>query len=64
MRDCKLEGLPDLNLQSEYVRTKIAEYLNRLIDIGVAGFRIGYSKHMWPAELLYLYRMLNDTRSE
>jgi glycosidase len=29
----------DLNLVSAYVREKIIEYLNRLISIGVAGFR-------------------------
>ena len=40
VRDCKLVGLPDLDLGSDYVRDKIVNYLNTLIDIGVAGFRI------------------------
>ena len=37
VRDCKLEGLQDLDGSSEYVRNKLADYLNYLIDIGVAG---------------------------
>jgi hypothetical protein len=31
--------LHDLNQGLDYVRGKIIEFLNRLIDIGVAGFR-------------------------
>uniref|UniRef100_A0A0M3IH18 Aamy domain-containing protein n=1 Tax=Ascaris lumbricoides TaxID=6252 RepID=A0A0M3IH18_ASCLU len=39
VRNCRLVSLIDLNQGSEYVRSKIIEYLNALIDIGVAGFR-------------------------
>uniref|UniRef100_A0A2K6U862 Alpha-amylase n=1 Tax=Saimiri boliviensis boliviensis TaxID=39432 RepID=A0A2K6U862_SAIBB len=39
IRDCRLVGLLDLALEKDYVRSKIAEYMNHLIDIGVAGFR-------------------------
>ena len=39
VRNCELDGLHDLNQGTEYVRQKIIEFLNRLIDIGVAGFR-------------------------
>uniref|UniRef100_A0A8I3NAW7 Alpha-amylase n=1 Tax=Canis lupus familiaris TaxID=9615 RepID=A0A8I3NAW7_CANLF len=51
VRDCRLVGLLDLALEKDYVRSKIAEYLNHLIDIGVAGFRIDASKHMWPGDM-------------
>lgn len=57
-------GLPDLKLEATYVRDKIAEYLNRLIDIGVAGFRIDAAKHMWPGDLQVVLGKLKNLRSE
>lgn len=39
VRNCELLGLRDLNLGKENVRQKIAGYLNKLIGLGVAGFR-------------------------
>uniref|UniRef100_A0A8C8VE99 alpha-amylase n=1 Tax=Pelusios castaneus TaxID=367368 RepID=A0A8C8VE99_9SAUR len=51
VRDCRLVGLLDLALEKDYVRSKVAEYMNRLIDIGVAGFRIDACKHMWPGDM-------------
>lgn len=41
----------DLALEKDYVRSTIAAYLNRLIDIGVAGFRLDAAKHMWPGDI-------------
>lgn len=40
VRNCELVGLHDLNQRSEYVRGKIVELLNSLVDAGVAGFRL------------------------
>ncbi|XP_063154420.1 pancreatic alpha-amylase-like [Candoia aspera] len=51
VRDCRLVSLLDLALEKDYVRSKIAEYMNHLIDIGVAGFRMDASKHMWPGDM-------------
>nr|XP_055027818.1 amyAc_bac_euk_AmyA and Aamy_C domain-containing protein [Misgurnus anguillicaudatus] len=51
VRDCRLVSLLDLALEKDYVREKVAEYLNKLIDIGVAGFRVDACKHMWPGDL-------------
>lgn len=48
VRNCYLLGLSDLYTAQEYVRSAIAGYLNRLIQIGVAGIRIDAAKHMWP----------------
>jgi alpha-amylase len=59
-----LVGLPDLATGNEYVRNKIAEFMNNLIDIGVAGFRIDAAKHMWPGDLQAIYGKLNNARSE
>lgn len=39
VRNCELSGLHDLDQSKEHVRNKIAEYLNKVIDLGVAGFR-------------------------
>lgn len=59
VRNCKLSGLHDLDLGQEYVRNKIAEYLNTLISYGVAGFRVDAAKHMWPSDLEAIYSRLN-----
>uniref|UniRef100_H3A6W9 Alpha-amylase n=1 Tax=Latimeria chalumnae TaxID=7897 RepID=H3A6W9_LATCH len=60
VRDCRLVSLLDLNLQKDYVRGKIAEYMNRLIRIGVAGFRVDGSKHMWPGDMKAVFDQLNS----
>lgn len=51
VRNCELEGLKDLNQTVPWVRDRIVEYLNRLVDMGVAGFRVDAAKHMWPNDL-------------
>lgn len=64
VRDCRLVGLPDLALHSEYVRNKIADYLNNLMDIGVAGFRLDASKHMWPGDLSAILSKVKNARED
>merc|ERR1712111_1449 len=51
VRNCYLVGLNDLDGGKDYVRQKIADYFNDLINIGVKGFRVDASKHMWPGDL-------------
>jgi alpha-amylase len=46
VQNCELDNLADLNSGSEYVRTKLAGYLNDLLSLGVDGFRLDASKHM------------------
>ncbi len=53
-------SLVDLALSKDYVRDKIAEYLNTLMDIGVAGFRVDACKHMWPGDFQAVYSRLNS----
>ncbi|MEV0124300.1 carbohydrate-binding module family 20 domain-containing protein [Streptomyces sp. NPDC050703] len=43
---CELGGLPDLDTGEEYVRGKIANYMNDLLSLGVDGFRVDAAKHM------------------
>lgn len=64
VKNCKLVGLPDLVLANDYVSDKLADYMNRLIDIGVAGFRVDAAKHMWPNDLNTLMGKLKNLRSE
>lgn len=58
VRNCELVSLRDLNQAMPHVRTKIVEFLNKLIDIGVAGFRVDAAKHMWPGDLRSIYSEL------
>ncbi|CAH1276939.1 AMY2B [Branchiostoma lanceolatum] len=60
MRNCRIFGMLDLKTDSEYVRGKIVGYINYLISIGVAGFRIDAAKHMWPGDLEAIFGRLND----
>ncbi|MDH4047103.1 MAG: alpha-amylase family protein [Gammaproteobacteria bacterium] len=46
VQNCELVKLADLDTGKAAVQTKIADYLNDLLDLGVAGFRIDAAKHM------------------
>ena len=60
VRNCYLVSLNDLNGGKDYVRQKIADYFNDLIDIGVKGFRVDASKHMWPGDLYATQEKVKD----
>lgn len=51
VRNCELLNMPDLDHASEFVQGKIVNFMNFLIDLGVAGFRVSSCKHMWPNDL-------------
>lgn len=51
VQNCRLVALQDLDTSSEYVQKEIAAYLDKLADLGVAGFRIDAAKHMAATEL-------------
>lgn len=51
VRNCELVGLPDLDQSKKWARDRILEFLNKLISLGVAGFRVDAAKHMWPQDL-------------
>ncbi|XP_054165966.1 alpha-amylase-like [Oppia nitens] len=59
-RNCQLGGLRDLNQAKPYVQEKQAEFLNKLIDIGVAGFRSDASKHQWPKDIAAIQSRLHN----
>ena len=56
VRYCRDYGLPDLNQYVTNVRTQLRDYFNKLIDIGVAGFRIDSAVNMLPDDLEVWYR--------
>lgn len=60
VRNCRLVGLRDLKLSTEYVRGRVTDFMNSLIAIGVAGFRVDACKHMWPGDLDIVYGRLQD----
>lgn len=60
VRNCWLVGLADLKQGSQYVRDKIVDFMNDLISLGVAGFRIDAVKHMWPGDLKAITDRLNN----
>ena len=51
VQNCELVGLADLDTGEDYVRGRIAAYLNDLLSLGVDGFRIDAAKHMPAADL-------------
>ncbi|KAJ8040864.1 Alpha-amylase A [Holothuria leucospilota] len=63
VRNCNLLGLTDLSMGKSYVQDKIVEYLNNLISMGVAGFRVDAVKHMWPDHLKSIYDRLDNLDS-
>jgi alpha-amylase len=61
IQNCDLSGLNDLKTESDYVRGKIANYLNDLTSLGVAGFRFDAAKHMPPADVSNIVGRLAGT---
>jgi alpha-amylase len=55
---CELGGLPDLATEKASVRQSIADYLNHLTDLGVAGFRIDAAKHIGLTDLTAIRKLL------
>jgi len=51
VQTCDLLGLADLATGQEYVQETIAGYLNDLMTLGVAGFRIDAAKHMGATDI-------------
>ncbi|MGZ3772541.1 MAG: alpha-amylase [Pseudobdellovibrionaceae bacterium] len=58
VQNCELLGLADLATESEYVRNRIAVYLNHLLDLGVTGFRIDAAKHIPSQDLAAIFSKL------
>jgi alpha-amylase len=53
--------LNDLKTESDYVRGKIAAYMNDLISLGVTGFRIDAAKHIPSGDIANIVSRLNGS---
>ncbi|KAF6027595.1 AMY2A [Bugula neritina] len=51
VRNCRLVGLLDLEGGKNSVRSKIADYFDDMLQIGIDGYRIDAAKHMWPEDI-------------
>ncbi|MFJ8750603.1 carbohydrate-binding module family 20 domain-containing protein [Streptomyces sp. NPDC102441] len=60
VQNCELVGLADLDTGEEYVRGRIAGYLNDLLSLGVDGFRIDAAKHMPAGDLADIKSRLSN----
>lgn len=60
VQTCELLGLSDLDQKSPKVQNQILGYLNDLISLGVAGFRIDAAKHMAAADLKVIVDQLPE----
>ncbi|MBF5032565.1 MULTISPECIES: alpha-amylase family protein [unclassified Micromonospora] len=59
VQNCELVNLADLKTESDYVRGRLAAYLNDLLSLGVDGFRLDGSKHMPAADIAAIKAKLN-----
>ncbi|KAL9922084.1 alpha-amylase A-like [Glossina fuscipes fuscipes] len=60
VRNCELVGLKDLDQSKAWVQQRIVDLMNKLLDFGVAGFRVDAAKHMWPSDLKTIFQRLNN----
>ncbi|MFJ6460793.1 carbohydrate-binding module family 20 domain-containing protein [Streptomyces sp. NPDC091387] len=61
VQHCELVGLADLDTGEDYVRGKIAGYLNDLLSLGVDGFRIDAAKHIPEGDLANIKSRLSNS---
>lgn len=59
VRNCELSKLADLDTGSPVVQARIADYLNDLLSLGVAGFRIDAAKHMPESDIAAIVGQLD-----
>ncbi|EST38071.1 glycosidase [Streptomycetaceae bacterium MP113-05] len=60
VQHCELLGLADLDTGEDYVRGRIAGYLNDLLSLGVDGFRVDAAKHIPAADLANITSRLSN----
>lgn len=63
VQNCDLLGLPDLCTGCHFVRKELAHFMIRLLDMGVAGFRIDAAKHVDPKDIKEMQKLVALARS-
>ena len=56
-----LDNLKDFNIESPYVRQRIADYLTVFFPIGLTGFRLDVAKHIKPVDIAAILLIFNKT---
>ncbi|XP_017466646.1 PREDICTED: alpha-amylase-related protein [Rhagoletis zephyria] len=64
VQNCELVSLKDLNQSSEWVRDRLVEFLDHLVELGVAGFRVDAAKHMPAKDLKIIYDRVRNLNIE
>mmetsp|Transcript_16903 Transcript_16903/g.39715 ORF Transcript_16903/g.39715 Transcript_16903/m.39715 type:complete len:473 (+) Transcript_16903:65-1483(+) len=59
VQHCDLAGLPDLCTECPEVQQKIADYINHMAEIGIAGIRVDAAKNMNAADLHQVLARVN-----
>jgi alpha-amylase len=59
VQNCELVDLADLDTGAEYVRARLARYLNDLLSLGVDGFRVDGAKHLPAADVANIVARLS-----
>ncbi|KAJ6546870.1 glycoside hydrolase superfamily [Mycena capillaripes] len=59
VRNCELSGLADLAQEQTSVRNIMAAFLNDLLSLGIAGFRLDAAKHMNPTDIAVIRALLS-----
>lgn len=60
VQHCELVGLADLDTSESYVRSRLAQYLNDLLSLGVDGFRIDGAKHIATEDIAAIKSQLSN----
>jgi alpha-amylase len=60
VQTCELLGLSDLDQTRQNVQQNILGYLNDLLSLGIAGFRIDAAKHMYAPDLKVIIDQLPE----
>ncbi|KAF8812947.1 glycoside hydrolase family 13 protein [Phlegmacium glaucopus] len=61
VQTCQLVNLADLATDTEYVQTRLAEYGNDLLSLGVDGLRLDASKNIAAADIRNILSRLSST---
>lgn len=64
VQKCQLLGKQDLDTASEAVQTAIADAMNELLALGVAGFRIDSAQHIPPEHIAKILRQLQPLNTQ
>ncbi|KAG8736991.1 hypothetical protein FRC12_017338 [Ceratobasidium sp. 428] len=60
VQNCELDDLADLATETEYVRGRIATYMNDLLSLGVVGLRLDASKHIPTGDIANILSRLSS----